>query len=217
MRMRNKPWALAYLSERPDCIRDPQNYKGKWKELLGSSVLHIEIGSGKGDWWLKMSEMVPDEGWLAIEKDKNVSATALKKDLQLQANRRWILGDAAELEEWFAKGEVDVIHLNFTDPWPKKHHAKRRLAHFRFLQRYDKILGEDGTLILKTDNQAYFEFSLCELSQAGWRFCEVDLDYRQEPHQEEAISEYEAKFVSLGKPIYRVKCHRSGGLHEAHD
>lgn len=111
--------------------------------------------------------------------------------------------DAANISEWFAAGEVDVIHLNFSDPWPKKRYAKRRLSSSQFLDQYAQILSDEGQIQMKTDNSSLFEYSLIEFQNAGYRMIEISVDYRRETHDEDVMTEYEEKFVSLGQPIYR--------------
>ena len=155
MRMRKKKWAMPYLEANTDfVIFQPESNKGNWKKILNKDILHIEIGCGKGDYFIQMSNMYPDEGWLAIEKDYNCAAVAAKKALENRPdNALMIAHDAANINEWFLDEEVDVIHLNFSDPWPKSKNSKRRLSHSNFLQQYFKILNKNGKIILKTDNK----------------------------------------------------------------
>lgn len=204
MRVRNLPWAKDYLPTQPVYVENPEIYKGKWKELLNCEEIHLEIGSGKGDYWNQMSHKYPNTGWIGIERNTSVAATALKKveDEQL-SNRRFICQDAKDLKLWFEDHELNVIHLNFSDPWPKKRNMKRRLSHSSFLDIYRQLLSEDGKIIMKTDNTQLFEYSLIEFQNNGFTLEEVYLDFRKEEHDEDAISEYEAKFMKLGHPIYR--------------
>lgn len=205
MRVRKLKWADDYLKDQQDIIQNPAEYAGKWKELLGCDSLHVEIGSGKGDYWKAMSELYPESGWIGIEKNTSVAALALKKvEGDPQKNRRFIVADAADIETWFNEGEVDVIHLNFSDPWPKRRNSKRRLSHSSFLDKYKRMLSEDGCIIMKTDNSSLFEFSLLELQNNHFHLEEVYLNYRQTEHSEDAITEYEGKFMSKGNPIYRA-------------
>ncbi len=206
MRMRKKKWAMPYLEANTDfVIFQPESNKGNWKKILNKDILHIEIGCGKGDYFIQMSNMYPDEGWLAIEKDYNCAAVAAKKALENRPdNALMIAHDAANINEWFLDEEVDVIHLNFSDPWPKSKNSKRRLSHSNFLQQYFKILNKNGKIILKTDNKKFFEYSLIEFTNFGYKLENVWVDFRDEDHPEDAISEYEAKFMALGQPIYRA-------------
>ena len=204
--MQKKKWTMPYLEANTDfVIFQPESNKGNWKKILNKDILHIEIGCGKGDYFIQMSNMYPDEGWLAIEKDYNCAAVAAKKALENRPdNALMIAHDAANINEWFLDEEVDVIHLNFSDPWPKSKNSKRRLSHSNFLQQYFKILNKNGKIILKTDNKKFFEYSLIEFTNFGYKLENVWVDFRDEDHPEDAISEYEAKFMSLGQPIYRA-------------
>ena len=206
MRMRKKAWAEPFLKENADfVIEKTEIWAGHWREKLACQRLRIEIGSGKGDYFTKMAAMNPDEGWIGIEKEHNVAAVAAKKALaQPHEHMALIAQDADQLSSWFAKGELDVIHLNFSDPWPKSGYAKRRLSHARFLKQYEALLNPQGQVIMKTDNPKLFEFSLTEFSRENWQLREVSVDFRRQPHPEDAITEYEQKFMDLGQPIYRA-------------
>lgn len=204
MRVRNLPWAKDYLPTQPSYVTKPNEYKGRWKEILQVDTLHLEIGSGKGDYWLAMSEQYPNEGWIGLERNTSIAALALKKaEGSFQKNRLFICQDAKDLNEWFEKGELDVIHLNFSDPWPKKRNTKRRLTYRTFLEVYRNLLSDHGKVIMKTDNTQLFEFSLLEFQECRFHLEEVYLDFRKEDHPEDAISEYELKFMKQDHPIYR--------------
>ncbi len=205
MRMRKKSWAQPFLEQHPDyVIANPSEYKGKWKTLLPQAVLHLEIGCGKGDYFIQMAQKYPDHAFIAVEKDRNVAAVAAKKALEeVLPNTRMIASDAAAICDWFAPKEIQILHLNFSDPWPKTGHSKRRLSHAAFLKQYETILADDGEIQLKTDNQSLFEFSLREFSQNDWVLLEVSVDFRR-TEQEDAMTEYERKFVGLNQPIYRL-------------
>lgn len=206
MRMRKKGWAEPYLQEHQEfVISTPEELKGQWKQKLNCQELHVEIGCGKGDYFIQMATMNPTVGWIGVEKDRNVAAVAAKKAIEANnLNTLMIALDAENIDTWFATSEIDVIHLNFSDPWPKSGYKKRRLSHGNFLEKYKKLLTESGKIIMKTDNQGLFEFSLTEFSQNGWLLKEVSVDFRREEHPEDAISEYESKFMGLGQPIYRA-------------
>ncbi len=206
MRMRKKTWAEPFLNENNHfVIQEPQNNQGQWKKILNCEKLHVEIGCGKGDYFIQMSSMNSTVGWIGIEKDRNVAAVAAKKAIDLgNSNMLMIALDAENIDTWFAPNEIDVIHLNFSDPWPKAGYRKRRLSHGKFLEKYRNLLTSEGQIIMKTDNQGLFEFSLAEFSQNGWILEEVSVDFRRVEHPEDAISEYEAKFMALGQPIYRA-------------
>lgn len=191
-------------------VRNCETMAGKWHELLQKEELHVEIGSGKGDYWIKMSDLYPDAGWIGIEKNVNVAAIALKKvEDSEHLNRRFIVDDAQAIDTWFAENEIDVIHLNFSDPWPKKRASKHRLSHTSFLKRYEKILKKEGKLIMKTDNAKLFEFSVLEFQNNGWVMDEFSVDYRRDEHPEDVITEYETRFMNLNQPIYRAVWHKA--------
>jgi len=204
--MRKKPWANEMIASRTDCvITDPAALKGSWKQFSVNGEVHLEIGAGKGDYWIQMGNMYPETAWIALEKNYDCAAIALKKSLeQTGSNMKFIIGDAALAGEWFAEGELDVIHLNFSDPWPKKSHAKRRLTSVSFLKDYRTILKKDGKIIFKTDNSSLFEYSLLSFEEEGWKLTDVSVDFRRNEHPEDAITEYERNFMAVGQPIYRA-------------
>lgn len=204
MRMRRLKWAPEFLENSPIVIHEPEKYKGKWKEYLNRNILHVEIGTGKGDYWIQMSDMYEDIGWIGIEKNESVAAMAVRKSGEKKENRCFIQNDASSIEQWFEKEEVDVIHLNFSDPWPKKKASKRRLSHSSFLNKYEEILSADGEIQMKTDNAKLFEYSLLQFAQNNFTLVDCSVDFRREEHLEDAISEYESKFMEKGNPIYRA-------------
>lgn len=206
MRMRKKQWAEPFLEENSDFVlKNPASLKGNWKNALECNELHVEIGSGKGDYLFKMAEMDRTVGWVGIEKEHNVAAVAVKKILEKEHdNILFIAQDATQFEEWFNEGEIDVIHLNFSDPWPKSGYKKRRLSHRGFLEKYAKALSSHGKVIMKTDNSTLFEFSLVEFAQCDWQLEDVSVDFRRKEHPEDAITEYEQRFMDLKQPIYRA-------------
>lgn len=203
--MRKVKWATEYLEQATCLVRTPEKQAGKWKRYLGSSSLHIEIGCGKGNYSLEMSKMYKDVGFIAVEKNESAAGIAAKKYDEDDSKKHLCLiqDDASNIGSWFSDGEVDVIHLNFSDPWPKKRYAKRRLSSSTFLEQYKKILAKDGEIQMKTDNSSLFEYSLIEFQNAGFKMVEISVDYRRETHDEDAITEYESKFISLNQPIYR--------------
>ena len=207
MRMRKKSWALPFLEEhREYVLNNPSEFKGKWRELLGISdgLLHVEIGCGKGDYFLSMRELYPNDGFVAIEKDSNCAAVAAKKALNQDHDRTVMINmDAVSIDEWFDAGEIDVIHLNFSDPWPKKNHTKRRLSHGTFLAKYASLLKEDGILAMKSDNKSLFEYSVLEFMREGWNLKEFSVDFDSVANKD-AVTEYESRFKELGQPIYRL-------------
>lgn len=204
MRMRRLKWAEDYLKTSSSRVMKPEEYRGKWKRLLNSSTLHVEIGTGKGSYSWQMARMDPNAGFAAIEKNESAAGMAARKyDENPLGNLRLIYGDASDLELWFAPKEVNVIHLNFSDPWPKRRNAKRRLSSPAFLKQYQNILADDGEIQMKTDNSSLFEYSVLEMLKAGFVLDEFSVDFRRDEHPEDAVTEYERKFMEAGQPIYR--------------
>lgn len=207
MRMRKKKWAEPYLEEHPELVLpDPSIYKGRWKEVLQCDRLHVEIGMGKGAYIRAMSQMYSAEGWIGIERDHSAAAVAARHIIEEGVpmdHLRLIAEEAEALTEWFDHGEVDVIHLNFSDPWPKKRYHKRRLSSASFLKMYADVLAPEGEVQMKTDNKDLFADSTVYFSADNWVFTDFSVDYRSEDHPEDAVTEYEEKFMSAGQPIYR--------------
>ena len=172
-------------------------------------MLHVEIGCGKGGYLNAMAKMYPEEGWIGIERDKSAAAMAARHAIEEENadlhNRRLIAGDAQNLLDWFADGEIQVIHLNFSDPWPKTYTHKRRLSSERFLELYRRVLDpETGMIRMKTDNKDLFSDSVLYFLQGGFTFTEFSVDFRSKPHPEDAVTEYEQRFLDLGQPIYQL-------------
>lgn len=208
MRQRYKPWADDFLRENTDLIiPNPSDYKGKWQELFGNdNPIHIEVGTGKGQFIVGMAKQYPNINFVGIELAKSIIVTAGQKVQESeQPNIRLIQENAENLTEIFAPNEVATIYLNFSDPWPKNRHAKRRLTYHTFLQRYEEVLHPNGELIFKTDNRGLFEFSLVSFSEYGLLLKEVSLDLHQLNDPENVMTEYEEKFSAKGHPIYRCK------------
>jgi tRNA (guanine-N7-)-methyltransferase len=207
--MRNKPWAREFIQQHPEVvIPNPEDYKGKWSEIFGNNhPLHIEVGSGKGQFIVGMAQANPDINYIGIELYDKVIVKALEKALEAGSppNLRLLKVNAEELEKFFQKNDVHRIYLNFSDPWPKKRHAKRRLTHEKFLSIYESILVDEGEIHFKTDNRGLFEFSLVSMSQYGMVLKDVSLDLHANEPEDNIRTEYEEKFSSLGQPIYRLE------------
>ena len=208
MRMRRLKWAKDFIEQSEDKVTHPNELKGKWNSFLKRERIHIEIGSGKGDYWIGMAELYPESGWIGIEKNESACALSLRKVEAPKENVKFIYGDASIIDEWFDKGEIDVIHLNFSDPWPKQRTSKRRLSNERFIKKYLDILKVDGEIRMKTDNRKLFEYSVLEFQNNGFMLMDINMDFRAEQHDEDVISEYESKFMELG-PVYRAIWKRS--------
>ena len=205
MRLKNVPGSREAIAESDLVIHEPEKVKGIWKEIFGNSnPLHIEIGMGKGKFIHEMAKRSPEINYIGIEKYSSVLLRAIQKmEKEPLPNLKFIRMDAENISEVFAEGEVDRIYLNFSDPWPKDRHAKRRLPSKEFLARYDKFLKKDGVIEFKTDNRDLFDFALEELPQAGWKAEQVtfDLHHDEEMVKGNVMTEYEVKFSSMGNPI----------------
>ncbi|MFD2869575.1 tRNA (guanosine(46)-N7)-methyltransferase TrmB [Kurthia populi] len=209
MRLRNKPWAEDYLNEHPDLVvSNPEDYKGRWNELFGNdNPLHIEVGTGKGQFITGMAKANPNINYIGIELFDSVIVIAAKKAVEAgqPENLRLLNVNGSKLEEYFAKGDVSQVYLNFSDPWPKTRHAKRRLTHANFLSLYEKVLVDNGEIHFKTDNRGLFEFSLMSLTDYGMKLKLVSLDLHNDDVEDNIMTEYEEKFSSKGQPIYRLE------------
>lgn len=207
MRLRNVTGSREVIAASDYVIHEPQDQKGKWHELFGNdNPIRIEIGMGKGRFIMDLARMNPDINYIGIEKYSSVLIRGLQKmEADPLRNLYFIRMDAEEITSVFDKGEVDRIYLNFSDPWPKDRHAKRRLPSREFLQRYDAILVPDGIIEFKTDNHDLFQFALEELEPAGWHLDQMteDLHHNAEMMQGNVMTEYEERFSSMGNPIYK--------------
>ena len=213
MRLRNIPGAQDAILESPYVVQEPQTKKGHWTEVFEKKQpLNIEVGMGKGRFLMDLARLHPEINYVGIEMYDSVLLRALQKREELEekgevySNLFFMRVDARLLPEIFEKGEADKIYLNFSDPWPKARHAKRRLTSREFLARYDKILVPDGKVEFKTDNKDLFEFSLEEVKEAGWNLeaFTFDLHHNEEMVQGNVMTEYEEKFSSMGNPICKM-------------
>ncbi|RDX02789.1 tRNA (guanosine(46)-N7)-methyltransferase TrmB [Listeria kieliensis] len=208
MRVKHKPWAKEKLQNYPEiCISDPAQHKGNWQKLFGNDhPIHIEIGSGKGRFVSGMAEVHPEINYIGIEVVESVLISALDKVLEKDlSNVRLLSVDGALLEDYFAPEEVARIYLNFSDPWPKKRHTKRRLTNPKFLDIYQNILAKTGEIHFKTDNRGLFEYSLQAFSAYGLLLTYVSLDLHNSDFEGNIQTEYEEKFSQKGFPIYRLE------------
>ena len=205
MRLRNIPAAAPAVEASDLCIKDAASHKGHWNEIFGNDhPIRIEIGMGKGRFLMDMARLYPEINFIGIEKYSSVLLRAVQKlEEEELPNVRLIRMDAEDLENVFAQGELDRIYLNFSDPWPKDRHAKRRLESRQFLARYDQILKKDGTIEFKTDNRALFDFALEEVEAAGWTLKEKTFDLHADARLNEGnvMTEYEERFSAQGNPI----------------
>lgn len=207
MRLRHIKGAEEEIANSPYVIQEPKAVKGKWRQLFGNpNPIRIEIGMGKGKFIMELAAQNPDVNYVGIERYSSVLLRGLQKREQLElSNIYFIRLDALELAEVFEAGEVERIYLNFSDPWPKDRHAKRRLTSPQFLTVYQKILAPDGTVEFKTDNRGLFEYSLESIPAAGWQITEQTFDLHHSPMASgNVMTEYEEKFASEGKPICKL-------------
>ena len=211
MRLRNVPGARETIIENQFSIQEPEQKKGKWAEVFGNDhPIHIQVGMGKGQFIIEMAKRNPEINYIGIEKYSSVLVRAVEKleDFE-QNNLRLIRMDAENIEEVFDKDEVDRIYLNFSDPWPKDRHAKRRLTSTRFLERYNNILTPEGRVMFKTDNKDLFDFSLEQVEEAGWILENHTYDLHHSEYNEgNVMTEYEEKFSAKGNTICRLVAYR---------
>ena len=209
MRMRRKKHGAERIAACSEILiqsptvpaEDPNSY------FSLSRPVHLEIGCGKGDFAVGMAAKTPDVNFIAMERVSDVACLALEKAMNAKDTRpdnlRFLIGDAKNLTEWFPQKSVDCLYLNFSDPWPKKGYAKRRLTHRGFLELYRTVLKDGGMLKLKTDNEGLFDFSLEEFAACGltieWQTRDL---HRSEKAGDNVMTEYERNFSQKGQVIY---------------
>ena len=187
-------------------IRNPEQGRGHWRDLLpGAEELRLEIGCGKGKFTAEMARRNPDVLFLAVEKVREALVLAMEKAVELGLRNVFFLSaDAADLELFFEPGEVDLIYLNFCDPWPRSKNAKRRLTYHTFLEKYKTVLREGGEIHFKTDNEKLFQWSLEEFEDYGYPVKNVTNDLHKDGIVG-VMTGYEEKFHALGTPIHRCE------------
>ena len=207
MRLRNVPGARDEIAVNKYVVHEYKEAKGHWNEIFGNSnPIRIEVGMGKGQFIYNMALQNPDINYVGIEKFSSVLIRGIQKvEENPVPNLLFIRMDAEEIDEVFDKEEIDRIYLNFSDPWPKDRHAKRRLPSRQFLGRYNNFLKKDGILEFKTDNHDLFMFALEEIEPAGWKLDAVTYDLHKDEKMNEGniMTEYEERFSSKGNPIYK--------------
>lgn len=208
MRLRNIPGSREAIAENPWCIQETHEVKGKWNTIFGNeNPICIEIGMGKGKFIMELARQNPQINYVGIEKYSSVLLRGLQKmDEEPLDNIRFIRMDAENICEMFAKDEVDKIYLNFSDPWPKDRHAKRRLTSRQFFARYNQILKQDGIVEFKTDNVDLFDFSLQEVKEAGWQLDQFTRNLHEDKlmNHNNIMTEYEERFSAMGNPIHKL-------------
>ena len=211
MRLKNVKGSRERIAANEYALKDVEQNKGSWKEFFGDGKpIHIEIGMGKGQFLMEMARRHPDIHYIGIEKFSSVLVRAVQKmEEEPLPNIHFIRMDAEYICNVFEKGEVEEIYLNFSDPWPKERHTKRRLTSHQFLERYDQILKEGGSIQFKTDNRDLFDFSVEEIRSAGWTIDQCTYDLHHSDFLEgNVMTEYEERFVAEGKPICKVIFYR---------
>ncbi len=211
MRLRNVTGSREVIAANEFVVHDPESFKGKWKELFGNeNPIHIEIGMGKGKFLIQLASENPNINYIGIEKYSSVLIRAVEKRKEQELNNLWLIRfDAEYINDIFAENEISRIYLNFSDPWPKDRHAKRRLTSKEFLARYDKFLRRDGEVIFKTDNSDLFAFSLEQVETADWKLRNYTYDLHHSEYAEgNVMTEYEERFSSMGNPIHRLVAYR---------
>ena len=211
MRLRHIPGSEEEILQSPHVVQDAKEKRGRWSEVFGNDhPIHIEVGMGKGRFIMELAQRNPQINYVGIERYSSVLLRGLQKRSELVlSNIYFLCEDARELAEIFVPGEVEKIYLNFSDPWPKDRHAKRRLTSEAFMAVYDQILSPDGTVEFKTDNRGLFDYSLESIPAAGWKIVEHTFDLHNSPMAEgNVMTEYEMKFSSEGKPICKLVARR---------
>ena len=217
MRLRNIPRARETIQAHPAVVKNPELQKGCWAQVFGNGrPVRIEIGMGKGRFIMNMAKAHPEYNFIGIERYSSVLLRAVEKydteEFRELTNVRFICMDAADISQVFAPGEVDRIYLNFSDPWPKARHARRRLTSLEYLARYDKILASDGQVEFKTDNRDLFDFSLEQIETSPvCTLAAPTFDLHHDPllNQGNIMTEYEEKFSSMDHPICKLIARRS--------
>jgi tRNA (guanine-N7-)-methyltransferase len=214
MRLRNIKGSKEIIGKSNYVIQKPDQLKGCWEKQFGNDhPIHIEVGMGKGRFIMDLAAQNPEINYLGIEMYDSVLLRALQKREQEElSNLYFLCVDAQLLPEIFAPGEVARIYLNFSDPWPKERHAKRRLTSRNFLHRYDQFLTQDGWIEFKTDNRGLFDFSLEEVKETNWElmYCTIDLHQDEKLMEGNIMTEYEEKFSLMGNPIHKMEIRRAG-------
>ncbi|MGG1687395.1 tRNA (guanosine(46)-N7)-methyltransferase TrmB [Pseudalkalibacillus sp. NRS-1564] len=208
MRQRNKPWAEDMFAKNPQFVpTNPTDRKGNWKDVFdNSNPIHLEVGTGKGQFIIGMARQNPDVNYVGLELSSSVMVSALEKLIEEDVpNVRLLNENAQDLSTIFEENEVSRVYLNFSDPWPKNRHEKRRLTNKTFLDLYRGVMKPNGEVHFKTDNQGLFEYSLHSFSLYGMILNQVSLNLHQSNMEDNVMTEYEEKFSSKGSRIYRCE------------
>lgn len=207
MRLRNVKGSRDTIAASEFVIQEPETYKGKWAEVFSNShPIHIEIGMGKGKFITTLALQNPTINYIGIEKYSSVLVRAIEKEEELKLpNLKFIRMEAEDLNAIFEEEEISMIYLNFSDPWPKDRHAKRRLTSRQFLERYHLILKKEGEIHFKTDNEDLFTFSLGEIPHSVFKLQAMTDDlHHSKLNEGNVMTEYEERFSALGNPIHKL-------------
>ncbi len=207
MRLRHIPGSEEEIATSPYVIQNPSEKKGCWKEVFGNeNPIEIEIGMGKGRFIMELAALHPEINYVGIERYPSVLLRGLQKRAELELDNIYFMCvDAKNLAEIYAPGEVEKIYLNFSDPWPKDRHEKRRLTSEDFMTVYNQILRPDGVVEFKSDNRELFDYSLEAIPRAGWKIVDFTYDlHHSEMGAGNVMTEYEEKFSAKGNPIYKL-------------
>ncbi|MEW9699865.1 tRNA (guanosine(46)-N7)-methyltransferase TrmB [Paenibacillus sp. SI8] len=217
MRLRGRKGIREDIERQKELVvLNARDYKGKWAELFGNNnPIHAELGMGKGRFISEMSRKYPDVNFIGVDmydelirkaSEKAKIAHEIEEDSAAIPNLKLMLFNIEQIEEAFAEGELERIYLNFSDPWPKKKHARRRLTHYGFVEKYKQILNRQGEIHLKTDSQSLFEFSLNSFADMGLRMRNISLNLHVDGiHPDHVMTEYETKFAGQGMNIHRCE------------
>ena len=210
MRPRNVKGAKDILQNHSKVIEEPWVYKGRWGEMFNNNnPIHIEIGMGKGQFISTLANNNPNINYIGFEKYSSIVAKAIENLDEVRNNNLVLVRtDAQKIDEIFYLGEIDRIYLNFSDPWPKDRHYKRRLTYKDFLNKYSLILTTKGEIHFKTDNKDLFNFSLEQLEECKWNIKNVTYDLHNTNIENNVMTEYEEKFSKMGIPICRLEAHK---------
>ena len=207
MRVRHNPKADIAVTESEYVVQDPISKKGHWKEIFGNeNPIRIEIGMGKGGFIMELASQNPDINYIGIERVNTILYKALRKqEEKALKNLYFVAFNADEIDTIFDKDEIDRIYLNFSDPWPKDRHAKRRLPSRQFLARYDSFLKAGGRIEFKTDNRELFDFAVEEVKESVFEIKAISYDLHADGVMNEGniMTEYEERFSAMGNPIYK--------------
>lgn len=206
MRRRKKPGAKDELLKFDSMVvLNPEENKGNWNHISDNKKIHVELGTGRGQFINTLAEMHRDIFFIGIEIKEEILLDAVKKSVDKGLNNiRYLWHDINDIDSIFHEDEVERLYINFCDPWPKKRHSRRRLTHRDYLYKYRKILAKNGEIHFKTDGEELFEFSLNEMLDTEYIVRDVSLNLYREENVDTVKTEYEEKFITLEKNIYRL-------------